>query len=140
MARSTGVCSGLWTTRVDVDNSPQQPVGRGADVSGCRGGRGRSPAAVLAPATGGGALRRVRARVGLARGAAVVAVVALGGGAGGRAGAAVGAVEPASLEHDPHRREHLAQRAGAGRALLQGGVGEGLHGLEPVVTGGAGVL
>ena len=52
-----------------------------------------------------------------------------------RAGTAVGAVEAAALEHDPDRGEDLPQYAGARRARRQGRVGEGLHGLEPVVAG-----
>ena len=58
----------------------------------------------------------------------------------GRARAAVGAVEAAALEHDPDRGEHLAEPAGALGAVGQRRVGEGLHGLEPVSAGGAGVL
>ena len=42
----------------------------------------------------------------------------------GRARAAVGAVEPAALEHDADRREHLAEPAGALGAVGQRRVGE----------------
>ena len=104
-----------------------------------------------ADGAGVGLLRR---RVG-ARGALRVAGVARGRGAGrdlllagvllarvraGSARPAVGAVEPAALEHDPHRGEHLAQPTGALGAVGQRRVGERLHGLEPVSAGGAGVL
>ena len=54
--------------------------------------------------------------------------------------AAVRAVEPAALEDDPHRREHLPQLAAALGADGERRVGERLHGVEPVIALGAGVL
>src|SRR5690606_25932538 len=103
-----------------------------------RGGRGGG-AGRGARGARGAVLRAVAGRARVGRAGVALAVVALGRNPA-TTGAAVGAVEAAALEHDPDRGEDLAQVAGASRALGQGGVGEGLHGLEAVVAGGAGVL
>src|SRR5205085_10544930 len=55
-------------------------------------------------------------------------------------GTAVGAVEPAALEADADRPEHLAQRPAAIRALGERGVLERLRHLDVLAAGLAGVL
>src|SRR5438270_894882 len=66
-------------------------------------------------------------RIGLRLGLRLGSRLLLGalGAAGGRP--AVGLVEPAALEDDADRREHLAQWSAAGRALGERLVLEGLH-------------
>src|SRR3984957_15032655 len=129
-------------------------LGRLRRLGGVGRRRGRGPALVarrsqrLVAAPGFGTAPRLvaatrggRGRVG--RGTALVARRRRGGGGGlGRRGPlpAVGPVEAGSLEHDPDRREDLAQPAAAILVDGQRIVGELLHRLELATALGAKVL
>src|SRR5215218_10386406 len=123
-----------------------RPAGRRSGRAGRRRAAGRGSRLRAAGLRAAG-LRAVRLRtvgLGAVRLRAVrLRTVGLGAVLGrtvGRLLAAVGAVEARALEHDADGVEDLAEPAGALRALGQGVVGEGLHGLEAVAALGAGVL
>ncbi len=95
------------------------------------GARTRTGTRIRTSACGGGIRFRTRAH-----GLLGPAALALGRGPRAR----VGPVEPGALEDDPHGGEQFSQPAVALRALRERGVREGLHHLELVAAGGAGVL
>src|SRR5579875_340372 len=105
-----------------------------------RGGRrGRVPGPRRGAAGGTSPRRTVRSRA-VVRAPVLRAVACASVTVGARGRAVVGPVEAAPLQDDAHGPEDLAEGAPARRADLEGGVGEGLDGLEPSPAGRARIL